>query len=372
MDTDLKDEQEELRRSAREFLGVRVPTSVVRAMEGDALGYDPALWKEMAALGWQGVMIPPEFGGAGLGFIEVAILAEEIGRSLCPGPLLSTFIGSLAILDGGSVAQQKRWLPSISAGDAIWTIAFVEPAGSWELSDLTLQISERDGEVQLEGTKTFVQDAHVADWILVVGMSDGRGVAVAVERDRSGIEIHDLQTIGADRQAQVRFDGVRVPADHVIGGSAPAPWIEELTHQAAIIECAYLTGLSRMDLELAVRHAANRVQFGQPIGAFQAIQHACANMLTDVDGAWLTTYRAAWSVATGQPDVAMSASIAKAWTSEASSRVVSMCQQVSGAMGFTWDYDAQLYFRRQKRAELFWGDADFHREKVVSLLEKGE
>jgi alkylation response protein AidB-like acyl-CoA dehydrogenase len=372
MDTDLTDEQEALRRSAREFLGTRVPTSVVRAIERDALGYDPALWKEMAALGWQGVMIPMALGGAGLGFLEVVILAEEIGRSLCPGPLLATLIGSLAVLDGGSVAQQKRWLPSIAAGDAIWTIAFVEPAGSWELSDLTLRVSEVGDGVQVDGTKTFVQDAQVADWILVVGTSGGRPVAVAVERDRSGIEMQDLQTIGADRQAQVHFDRVTVPTDHVFSGSVPASWIEHLTRKAAIVECAYLTGLSRMDLELAVRHAANRVQFGQPIGAFQAIQHACANMLTDVDGAWLTTYRAAWSVATGQPDVAMSASIAKAWTSEASSRVVSMCQQVSGAMGFTWDYDAQLYFRRQKRAELFWGDADFHREKVVGHLERGE
>jgi 3-oxocholest-4-en-26-oyl-CoA dehydrogenase beta subunit len=340
-------------------------------MEGDVLGYDPALWKEMATLGWQGAMIPTELGGAGLGFIEVVILAEEIGRSLCPGPLLSTLIGSIAVVDAGSLEQQKRWLPSIAAGDAIWTIAFVEPAGSWDLSDLRLRTSDLDDGVRLDGTKTFVQDAQVADWILVVATSNGRPVAVAVERDRSGVEIQDLQTIGADRQAQIHFHGVSVPADHVIGASGPAGWIEELAQKASIIESAYLAGLCRMDLDLTVRHAASRVQFGQPIGAFQAIQHACANMLIDVDGADLTTYRAAWSVATRQPDMAMSASIAKAWTSDASSRVVSMCQQVSGAMGFTWDYDAQLYFRRQKRAELFWGDADFHREKVVTLLEKG-
>jgi alkylation response protein AidB-like acyl-CoA dehydrogenase len=223
--------------------------------------------------------------------------------------------------------------------------------------------------LQLDGVKLFVQDAHIADWIVVVGVSEAGPVAVAVERDRAGVEVEALQTIGSDRQSLVRFGGVQVPADHLIDGAGSAGWIEALTLKAAILECAYLTGLARKDLELAVHHAINRVQFGQPIGSFQAIQHACANMLSDVEGAWLTTYRAAWSVATGQADVAMSASIAKAWTSEASSRVVSMCQQVSGAMGFTREYDAQLYFRRQKRAELFWGDADFHRERVASLLE---
>jgi alkylation response protein AidB-like acyl-CoA dehydrogenase len=218
----------------------------------------------------------------------------------------------------------------------------------------------------------FVQDAHVADWMIVVGVAQAGPVAVAVEPDRHGVELEALQTIGSDWQSRVRFDSVRVPTDHLLEGAGSAGWIEVLTQKAAVVECAYLTGLARKDLELAVHHATNRVQFGQPIGAFQAIQHACANMLSDVEGAWLTTYRAAWAVATGQTDVAMSAAIAKAWTSEASSRVVSMCQQVSGAMGFTREYDAQLYFRRQKRAELFWGDADFHREVVASLLESAD
>jgi alkylation response protein AidB-like acyl-CoA dehydrogenase len=370
MDIDLTDDQGELQRSARDFLSERVPTTVVRAMEKDEVGHDPALWKEMAALGWQGVMIPPEFGGSGLGFLELTILAEEIGRSLCPAPLLPTFIGALAVMDGGDAAQQERWLPGLAAGEAIWTAAFVEAGGSWEVDDLTLPITDVNGGLKLDGDKLFVQDAHVADWIVVAGVHDGRPAVAVVPRDSDGIEIEALQTIGSDRQAVVHFHGVRIPADHLLGAGS-TEWIEMLTRKAAILECAYLTGLTRKDLELAVNHVTNRVQFGQPLGAFQAVQHACANMLTDVDGAWLTTYKAAWSVATGQPDVAMSASIAKAWTSDASSRVVSMCQQVSGAMGFTKDYDSQLYFRRQKRAELFWGDADFHREKVAELLDTG-
>ncbi|MHB8464037.1 MAG: acyl-CoA dehydrogenase family protein [Acidimicrobiales bacterium] len=369
MDIDLTEEQGELQRSARDFLSERVPSTVVRAMETDAVGHDPALWKEMAALGWQGVIIPPEFGGSGLGFLELAILAEEIGRSLCPAPLLPTFIGALCVMDGGDAAQHERWLPSIAAGDAVWTVAFVEAGGSWEVDDLTFSITEADGGLQLDGDKLFVQDAHVADWIVVVGVGEGRPSVAVVPRESDGIEIESLQTIGSDRQSVVHFHGVRVPAHHLLGAGSSSEWIETLTRKAAILESAYLTGLTRKDLELAVGHVTNRVQFGQPVGAFQAVQHACANMLTDVDGAWLTTYRAAWSVATGQADVAMSASIAKAWTSDASSRVVSMCQQLSGAMGFTRDYDSQLYFRRQKRAELFWGDADFHRDKVADLLD---
>jgi alkylation response protein AidB-like acyl-CoA dehydrogenase len=341
-------------------------------MENDAMGYDPALWKEMAALGWQGVMIPAELGGSSLGFLELTILVEEIGRSLCPAPLLPTFIGALAVMDGGDAAQRERWLPGIAAGDAIWTTAFVEDGGSWELDDLTLTISDVAGGLRLDGNKLFVQDAHVADWVVVVGVRDGRPAVAVVPRESAGIEIEALQTIGSDRQSIVHFDGVSIPADHLLGAGSTGEWIDTLTRKAAILECAYLAGLTRKDLELAVDHVTNRVQFGQPLGAFQAVQHACANMLADVDGAWLTAYRAAWSVATGQPDVAMSASIAKAWTSDASSRVVSMCQQVSGAMGFTKEYDAQLYFRRQKRAELFWGDADFHREKIADLLDATE
>jgi alkylation response protein AidB-like acyl-CoA dehydrogenase len=372
MDIDLTDDQGALQRSARDFLQVRVPTTVVRAMEADPLGYDPALWKEMAALGWQGVMIPAALGGSGLSFLELTILVEEVGRSLCPAPLLPTFVGALAVLDGGDATQQERWLPGIAAGDTIWTAAFVEAGGSWEVDDLTFPITAVDGGWRLDGVKLFVQDAHVADWIAVVGVCEGRPVVVVVPRDSEGIEISPLRTIGSDRQSIVRFDGVRVPKSYLLGAGSPHEWLETLTRKAAILECAYLTGLARKDLELAVHHVTNRVQFGQPLGAFQAVQHACADMLADVDGAWLTTYKAAWSVATGQPDVAMSASIAKAWTSEASSRVVSMCQQLSGAMGFTREYDSQLYFRRQKRAELFWGDADFHREKVVDLLDPAE
>jgi alkylation response protein AidB-like acyl-CoA dehydrogenase len=372
MDTDLTDEQADLQRSARAFLEARVPTSFVRDMERDPVGYDRGLWKEMAALGWPGVMVPEEFGGSGLGFLELTILAEEVGRSLCPAPLLPTFIATLALLSGGSNDQQQRWLPGIAAGDAIWTPAFVEASGSWDVGDLSLRVTRDGDRLQLDGVKMFVQDAHVADWMIVVGVSQAGPVAVAVEPDRHGVELEALQTIGSDRQSRVRFDSVRVPTDHLLEGAGSAGWIEVLTQKAAVVECAYLTGLARKDLELAVHHATNRVQFGQPIGSFQAIQHACANMLSDVEGAWLTTYRAAWAVATGQADVAMSAAIAKAWTSEASSRVVSMCQQVSGAMGFTREYDAQLYFRRQKRAELFWGDADFHREVVASLLESAD
>lgn len=371
MDTDLTDDQEELRRSARDFLSVRVPNSVVRAMEINRVGSDLALWKELASLGWQGVMIPEAHGGSGLGFIELAILVEEIGRALCPGPLLPTFIATLAILDAASIDQSEAWLPSIAAGDAIWTPALVEAAGSWHLHDVTLQVSTSHDGLRLDGIKSFVQDAHVADWLLVIGASETGPVAVAVRRDTAGIATEELLTIGSDRQFVVRFDGVRVPACHRLGSSDTRS-LEILTQKAAVLESAYLTGLSRRDLELAVDHVANRNQFGQPLGSFQAVQHACANMLTDVDGAWLATYKAAWAFDTEQPDAALSAAIAKAWTSDASARVVSMCQQLSGAMGFTKDYDAQLYFRRQKRAELSWGDADFHRERVAALLDRSE
>lgn len=369
MDIDLNAEQAALQRSAREFLTARVPTSVVRAMEDHPTGYDATLWKEMAALGWQGVILPEEYGGSNLSFVELAILVEEIGRAICPAPLIPTFVAAVALLRGGDVAQRRRWLPSIASGEAIWTPAFVESTGSWEPGDLAVELTDVNGALQLNGEKYFVQDAHIADWMLVFAVEGDRIVAAAVPREGECVTLEPLRTIGSDRQFVVRFDAVEVPSECVLRGDGSAGWVESVTQQAAVLESAYLVGLARRDLELAVEHVTNRVQFGQPIGAFQAVQHQCANMLSDVDGAWLVTYRAAWAIANDQPGQSMSAAIAKAWTSEASSRVVCTCQHLSGAMGFTRDYDSQLYFRRQKRAELFWGDTDYHREKVVSLLE---
>jgi alkylation response protein AidB-like acyl-CoA dehydrogenase len=204
--------------------------------------------------------------------------------------------------------------------------------------------------------------------LLAARVSDGE-MWFVIGADQPGVYVAERPALDFSRPlATVRLQDVLVPPEGLLGELRSA----HVRDLAATLCAAEAAGVAGWCLRTATDYARVREQFGQPIGSFQAIQHACANMLSDVEGAWLTTYRAAWSVATGQADVAMSAAIAKAWTSEASSRVVSMCQQVSGAMGFTREYDAQLYFRRQKRAELFWGDADFHREVVASLLESAD
>jgi alkylation response protein AidB-like acyl-CoA dehydrogenase len=373
MDVDLTDQQVELRCVARAFLEQHAPPESVRLAERDLSTFDSKLWQAMAGLGWQGLVMPEEHGGAGLGLIELVIVMEEVGRALCGVPFCSTATATLALLEGGTSDQQRAWLPSIASGETIWSVAFAEELGGWDPADLRTSITADDDAFVVDGTKMFVDHANVAQFLVVLGASGSSAsslpVAVIVDTRQTGIEVELLETIGRDRQAVVRFDHVIVPAGHLLSGpSSSDDWLRRVIDQATLLECAYMVGLARRDLELAVSHVTSRVQFGKTLAAFQAVQHHLANMLTDVDGAQLITYKAAWSLANGMSDASMSVSIAKAWCCESTQRVVKAAQQLSGAMGFTEEYDSQLYFRRQKRSEFAWGDADYHRERIAQLM----
>jgi alkylation response protein AidB-like acyl-CoA dehydrogenase len=375
MDLGLTEEQELLKNAARDFLEKECPEDLVRRMEEDEKGYDPALWKKMADLGWQGLVIPEEHGGAGFNFLDLTVLLEEFGRHLVPGPFIPTVVlGAIPLMEAGSEQQQKYWLPKIASGEAIWTMAYTEPSGRWDPEGVELKVTkDADGYV-LNGTKLFVQDAHVADWMIVVGRSSGSGeqglTGLVVDPKSPGVEINLLKTIASDRQAEVVFNNVKVPANHLLGQEGGAwSWLKPVMMKATVAECAYLVGLAQMDFEISVNYAKERVQFGRPIGSFQAIQHKAADMVTDVDGARFIMYKAAWAVSEGEDSAEMDVSMAKAWCSDASRRVVAHGQQIHGGIGFTKDYKIQLYFRRQKRAELFWGDGDFHRERIAEMLE---
>jgi alkylation response protein AidB-like acyl-CoA dehydrogenase len=216
-----------------------------------------------------------------------------------------------------------------------------------------------------------VRDANVADFFTVVGRKPGTkgedGITmVIVDAKASGISQTQLKTIAADKQAEVKFENVRVPKASIIAGGAAL--LKKVQRKATIIECAYLVGLGQMDFEISVQYAKDRIQFGRPIGSFQAIQHKAADMVTDVDGSRFIMYRAAWSVDQDEPDADMNVNMAKAWVSEATRRVVAHGQQIHGGIGFTKDYKIQLYFRRQKASELAWGDSDYHRELVADGL----
>ena len=367
MDLGLSEEQELLKNSAREFLEKECPEEHVRAMEEDEKGYSPELWKKMADLGWQGLMIPEEYGGAGFSFLDLCILVEEFGRALVPGPFIPNAVCTAELIIAGTDAQKSAHLPSLADGSHIHTYAITEPSGRWDREGITMKAEASGDGFVLNGTKLFVPDAHVADYLHVVAWKpDGKLSTFLVARDQAGIETTVLKTIASDKQAEVVFKDVKVGKDDVIDMDDATA--SKLRNMATALECAYLVGLAQRDFEISVNYAKERVQFGRPIGSFQAIQHKAADMVTDVDGMRFIMYKAAWATSEGEDSADMDVAMAKAWCSDASRRVVAHGQQIHGGIGFTKDYIIQLFFRRQKRAELFWGDGDYHRERVADML----
>jgi len=375
VDLGLSEEQEMLKNFARDFLEKECPEQYVREMEEDDRGYRPEIWAKMAEQGWQGLIIPEAYDGTGLSFLDLIVLLEEFGRALVPGPFISTVVlGAIPILEAGSEAQKQEYLPRIASGELIMTLAFTEPSARFDADGVATTARREGDSFVLDGTKLFVPDANVAGLILVVarqpGSSGEQGTSLfLVDAHSTGLSVEVLKTIASDKQCEVKLDGVRVPAANLLGAEGSG-WqtMKAVIQKATVAECAYLVGLAQMDFEISVNYAKERVQFGRPIGSFQAIQHKAADMVTDVDGARFIMYRAAWSVAEGEPDADMQVHMAKAWCSDATRRVVAHGQQIHGGIGFTKDYKIQLYFRRQKRSELMWGDGDYHREKVADAM----
>ena len=375
MDLGLDEQQEMLKNFARDFLEKECPESLVREMEEDEQGYSPDLWKKMAEQGWMGLIIPEDQGGAAMTLCELVVLLEEFGRALVPGPFISTVVlGAVPIMEAGTDEQKAQYLPKIAAGETIMTMALTEPSAKWTADGVTLEAKKDGSDYVLNGTKLFVPDAHVTDYMVVVARTGGEGedgiTLFIVDSKSDGIKFEQLKTIAADKQSEVVFDNVKVPAANVLGSEGKG-WeiVEKVSRVATVAACAYLVGLSQMDFDTTLNYAKERVQFGRPIGSFQAIQHKLADAVIDVDGSRFITYKAAWSLTEGEDDADLMISMAKAWASDASRRVVAHGQQIHGGIGFTKEYKIQLYFRRQKWMELMWGDADYHREKVAQLME---
>lgn len=377
MDLGLDEQQEMLKNFARDFLEKECPESLVRAMEEDEKGYSPELWQKMAQQGWMGLIIPEEFGGAGMNLCELVVLLEEFGRALVPGPFISTVVlGAVPIMEAGTNEQKNQFLPKIASGDLIMTMALTEPSAKWTADGVQLEAKKEGADYVLNGTKLFVPDAHVTDYMVVVartgkGSTPEDGITLFLVDSKSpGIKFELLKTIASDKQCEVTFENVKVPPASVLGQEGKGwPIVEKTQKVATVAACAYLVGLSQMDFDITLNYAKERVQFGRPIGSFQAIQHKLADAVIDVDGSRFITYKAAWSLQEGEPDADLMISMAKAWTSDASRRVVAHGQQIHGGIGFTKEYKIQLYFRRQKWMELMWGDADYHRELVAQKLE---
>lgn len=372
MDLGLSEIQQMLKNSAREFLAQECPLTLVREMEAEERGYTDELWRQLAGLGWTGVAFPEQYGGTGGDFLDLAVLLEETGRALLPGPFFATVVlGGLTVLDAGTDAQKQEILPGLCSGQLLLTLALTEASATYEPWGIATTATREGSAFRIDGAKLFVPQAHTADRLLVAARTTesadpAQGITLfLIPANAAGLTINPLATISADRQCEVILEGVQAPADAVLGAvDGGWPLIHRALQRAVAGQCLEMLGGAEAVLEMTVEYAKQRTQFGRPVGTFQAVQHHCANMATDVEGCRHIAYQAAWKIASGEPaerEVAM----AKAWVSSAYQRVCNLAHQCHGAIGFTKEHDLQLYTRRAKVQELSYGDANWHKETAL-------
>lgn len=372
MNLDLTEEQQLLQKTARDFFEKEFPKTLVRQMEEDPAGYSPEIWKKMAELGWLGLVIPEEYGGAGLGFMDLIILLEEMGRGCLTGPYFSTVVlGALPIIAAGTDRQKAELLPKIAQGDLIMALALTETGATYEPSGITARAVREGDSYIVNGTKLFVHDAHVADYLLTavrtkVWSTPEEGISLfLIDAKAPGIRITPLQTIATDKQNEVIFNNVTVPAGQMLGPvDGGWPILDRLLDQAAIAKCAEMNGGCDWAVEASVAYAKERVQYGHPIGAYGPIQHYLADMWAFSGMAKRLTYYAAWTVEQGLPCKAEVAK-AKAWVNETYKHCTRMAVQIHGGIGTTLDHDIGLYYRRARQAALLFGDTEYSYRKVA-------
>ena len=373
MDFNLSKPQRLLKESAREFLARECGPEKVRALMETDTAHDERLWRAMADQGWTGLVIPEEHGGAGLGLVELAAVAEEMGRACLPGAFLSTLTAAALVARAGSAGQQAKYLAAVAAGELKATVALLEEGADWDVDAVGLR-AERDGEgFTLSGRKLFVPDAGVADLLICVAR-EGEGLALLpVGHGAAGLSIKATPSMDATRKLyEVAFDGVRVAAAEAFGADGDARGaLRGALEVATVALCAEMVGGMQWVLDTTVEYAKTRQQFGRPIGAYQAVQHQCADMLLMTESARSATYYAAWALNEGGPQARVAVSAAKAYCSDAYREVGNRGVQVHGGIGFTWEHDLQLYYKRSKSSETLFGDATFHRERIARLVVDG-
>jgi len=365
----LTEEQEMLKKTARDFLAEKCPKTFVKQMEEKETGYSRELWQEIAELGWMGLAFPEKYGGGDMSFLDLAVLLEEMGRACLSGPFFSTVVlGGLSILALGSEEQKQEYLPKLIRGEKIFTLALTEPGyHNYDASSVTVEATPDDGNYIVTGTKLFVPDAHIADYLLCVARTKPKnGITIFLANAKNPrINYTVLKTIAGDKLCEMVFDQMPVPKANILG-QLNQGWnaVQKIIQRAAVGKCCEMVGNIQRVLEMTVDYAKERKQFDRPIGSFQVIQHYCADMATDVDSARFSTYQAAWMLSEGLP-CTKEVAIAKAWVGEASQRVFDLAHQIHGAIGVTIEHDLHYYTRRAKAAELAFGDADFYREAVA-------
>jgi alkylation response protein AidB-like acyl-CoA dehydrogenase len=372
MNFGFSEEQELLRQEVRKFLDQQCPLEEVRRIAETPDGYSSEQWKQLAELGWLGLVIPERYGGSGLGWEELVVLLEETGRTLLPSPLISTTLAASAILDSGSEVQRERWLPVIADGSCIGTLAMVEESDVLGPAGIALRGEpEGDGFV-LHGEKRYVADGAQAN-LVVVGFRTGDGdedLSLAlIETDAAGVSTAEVRTLDrTKRLATLKLNGVRVSRDEILGrpGSARAA-IADLLDRGAIAITAEVIGASEGAHALTLQYAKDRVQFGSPIGRFQGVKHPLAEGYVDIESMKSLLYYAAWALEASPNEVPLSASKAKGFASEAFTRIGVMGIQLHGAVGYTDEYDIQLYLKRTKWARPMYGDEDYHYDRVATF-----
>ncbi len=376
MDFGFSEEQEMLRKSARDFLTKECPMTYVRRMMDDDRGFTDDHWRKMAELGWMGLILPEAQGGAGLTFVDLVVVLEEMGRVVLPGPYFATVIlGGVVLAEGGTAAQQGEFLPKLAAGELRATLAQLEPSGRWDADGIQLEAKAAGGGYVLSGTKLFVPDAHTADLLIVAGRAPGSagrdGLSLfLVDARAKGVTTTLLKTMDQTRKlCEVVLDGVPVAEERVLG-TVGQGWglLERVVDRGKVAMCGEMCGGAQKVLEMSVDYAKVREQFGKPIGSFQAIQHKCANMLVEVESSKSATYYAAWAVANDVPEAPLAAAMAKAYCSDAYRHTGGEGIQIHGGIGFTWEHDMHIYFKRAKSSEVTFGDATWNRELVAQLI----
>jgi alkylation response protein AidB-like acyl-CoA dehydrogenase len=371
VDFGFSEEQEMLRQSARNLLEKECPSTLVRRLMEEERGYEPELWKKIAELGWLGLVIPEAYGGSALGYVDLVLVLEEMGRVVLPSPFIWTVMVAEAINRAGSEAQKKALLPKIAAGELIATIAWMEPSGLWGADGITAAARQNGSDFVIDGAKLFVNDGHIADCMLVAARTGGRsadGVTLfAIESSRAGVSVTPLTTMDQTRKlSEVKFAGVKATSADVVGEVGNG-WktLAAIIDRGKVMLAAEMMGGAQKVLDMTVEYAKVRTQFGRPIGSFQAVQHKCANMMIDVESAKSAVYYAAWAVSNDVAEAPLAAALAKAAASDAFRRVSADGIQVHGGIGFTWEHDMHLYFKRAKSSEFTFGDATYNRELVA-------
>ena len=374
MDFGLSAEQELLQNTAREFLSQECPPGLVRELYDDPKGFSPELHRKTAELGWTGLLIPEAHGGLGLGMLDMAVLLEEIGRAVVPGPFVfSSVLTTLGLVQAGSSAQRETWLPRLAAGQAIGTLAFLEADDRLDARGVRLKAKKTKHGYVLSGTKMFVPFAEVADVLLVVARTSGKaeqGVSLfLVERQTPGLSLTPLDIVDQTRRVyRAEFQQVAVPKTALLGKKDKG-WkiVARLLDAACVALAADSLGGAQKALELAVEYTKTRTQFNRPIASFQALKHMAAEMASDIEPARSLVWYAAYAFDALPAEAARAAALAKARLSDVYARTTNRAVQMHGGIGFTWEHDMHFWFKRAKWNEFAFGDATYHRERLARL-----